>query len=834
MRNNIAIFFVSSVFISFSSMADDHGSFDISLLVSDMLGKDIDVTALMKKGGGVEGEREVSIFINNSFYSQKSLYFSNTPDGLLPVFPVGFFDGLLLRDYQSKISDKKVLSFELLDFLPQSSIKFNQGLNRIDLSIPQAYLSKKSLLKSDPESWDTGVTALLMDYRINGQNMRYRNSSSQTMYLSSILGVNVAGWRLRTSGNYNYYETQKNRSYSSSVNNYWAERDIPSLRSSLRVGRSLYTGGRILDSIPYNGLKLYSNNEMLSPHQRNYSPVVRGVANTNAVITIKQHGKTVYQTNVPPGPFALNDLSISGYTGDLKVIVKEADGSEREFIQSFSTLSEMKREGVSDFELSAGLYDNIGSNEYYDDTMFMYGSWARGFSHGVTAFGELVFSNRYYSLGLGSTLSLGTLGAASADVTISRADKNSESVTGQSYGLKYSKSQLETGSTITLAAYRYSTRDFIQFGDFVSKNSLSYYKYNTRQKNKISVSLNQTLGNYGSLYFDASQQDYWDSDRKNNYLSASHTFNWRGYSFNTTFSLDRLFAEEYKNNNKQINFNVSAPLSNFFKGSSNTLGRLSYMANSTNNNVNNTTTLSGIIPDTSLSYQLGTSWGKSYNNSSRNMSLTWNGNNASAALGYIYSSINRNINYSLAGSAIVWPGGIALGRESVTTNGAIVIKTGKESGIKHNRGGETSLFGTALIASPEPYTENRIDLLQDELPDNIVLGKSSASSIPVKGAVTVLNYSVYRGAQIIFKLKRPDGEFIPFGSLVSLDGAEEDTPNTGIVGEDGQVYMAGIPKVGRLKVSTGTRTCYASFNLSLNNNLSNGPISEADIICQKQ
>ena len=170
----------------------------------------------------------------------------------------------------------------------------------------------------------------------------------------------------------------------------------------------------------------------------------------------------------------------------------------------------------------------------------------------------------------------------------------------------------------------------------------------------------------------------------------------------------------------------------------------------------------------------------------------------------------------------------------MATNGAIVIQTGDVSGIKHNRGGETSWLGTALLSSPEPYTENRVDLIQEGLPDNIVLGKTSASSVPVKGAVTVLNYSVYRGAQTIFTIKRPDGKIIPFGSLVSLEGGGEDTQYSGIVGENGQVYMAGVPESGRLKVSSGKKVCYASFNLSSRNYLSNGPIIEEDVVCQKQ
>ena len=52
-------------------------------------------------------------------------------------------------------------------------------------------------------------------------------------------------------------------------------------------------------------------------------PVVRGVANTNAKVSIKQNGYTIYQITVPAGPFVINDLYASGYSGDLTVEIKK-------------------------------------------------------------------------------------------------------------------------------------------------------------------------------------------------------------------------------------------------------------------------------------------------------------------------------------------------------------------------------------------------------------------------------------------------------------------------------------------------------------------------------
>ncbi|WP_170714807.1 fimbria/pilus outer membrane usher protein, partial [Escherichia coli] len=108
------------------------------------------------------------------------------------------------------------------------------------------------------------------------------------------------------------------RSEQNSFYNTYAERDISSLRAILRLGE-VSTAGLILDSVPFRGMKLSSSDDMLGMRLRNYTPTVRGMASSQAVVTITQNGRQVYQTNVPAGPFELNDFYLSGYSGDMLV-----------------------------------------------------------------------------------------------------------------------------------------------------------------------------------------------------------------------------------------------------------------------------------------------------------------------------------------------------------------------------------------------------------------------------------------------------------------------------------------------------------------------------------
>ncbi|EBP4151687.1 fimbrial biogenesis outer membrane usher protein, partial [Escherichia coli] len=85
--------------ISANSFAEDY--FDPSLLASDVSGQEvaIDLSIFSRPGGGLEGERDVSIYINGQFYTRKQLFFKNGEKGALaPTFPSGFFDPLIKKN----------------------------------------------------------------------------------------------------------------------------------------------------------------------------------------------------------------------------------------------------------------------------------------------------------------------------------------------------------------------------------------------------------------------------------------------------------------------------------------------------------------------------------------------------------------------------------------------------------------------------------------------------------------------------------------------------------------------------------------------------------------
>ena len=133
------------IFICNRVLAEDY--FDPSLLAAGIDGENIDLSVFLHPGGGLEGEQEVSVWVNDNFYIRRTLNFRNFGDkGLLPDFPLDFFDNLLDGGYRPKKKDGVISSADFMSRTPYSSITFSQGNGRVDIRVPQAFLGRAAQL----------------------------------------------------------------------------------------------------------------------------------------------------------------------------------------------------------------------------------------------------------------------------------------------------------------------------------------------------------------------------------------------------------------------------------------------------------------------------------------------------------------------------------------------------------------------------------------------------------------------------------------------------------------------------------------------------------------
>lgn len=709
--------------------------------------------------------------------------------------------------------------------IAHSEVNFDMGEQRLDITVPQAWLIEGYDGYVEPSLWEDGIPAALLSYSANGYHSTNGSADNDSMYAAFNTGINLGAWRFRANGNYNW---TKDSGSSFNYQNRYLQRDLPSMRSQLVVGET-YTTGETFDSVSIRGARLYSDNRMLPSQLANYAPIIRGVANSNAKVSITQGGYKIYESTVPPGPFEISDISPSGYGSDLIVTVEEADGSKRTFSQPFSSVMQMQRPGVGRWDFSAG---EVNDDELHDKPYMAQGSYYYGLNNFLTLYTGVQGTDNNYLAGLLGVGLNTPLGAFALDVTQSRTEiPEDKTYKGQSYRLTWNKLIEPTATSFNVAAYRYSTQDYLGLNDALQliddakhkdaddRNTMLNY---SRMKNQVTVSINQPLRfkevDYGSFFLSGSWTDYWatNESRTDYSLGYGRGFSWGSLSINLQRSWDE---DGEKDDSLYINFNV--PLENLLGGGRRKSGFSSLTAQmrtdfdgghqlSMNSN--------GSSEDHTLNYSVNTG----YTMQKNEKNITDVGGYASyqSPWGDVTASASANNDssrqYSLAttGGFVLHGGGVTFTNDNFGNSDAIVlVKAPGAKGARINGGNSTiDRWGYGATNSLSAYRENQVNIDIDTLENDVELKSTSTTLIPRDGAVVLASFETDQGRSVILNMSRNDGKALPFGAEVY-----ENDVQIGNMGQGGQAFVRGISDAGELSVrwfeENQPATCLATFAL---------------------
>lgn len=371
-----------------------------------LMGKDasnIDLSRYTEGNPTLPGIYDVSVYVNDQPIMSQSIAFA-VIEGKKNAQACITQKNLLQFHISSpdKNSEKAILlkrdddlgdCLNLAEMIPQSSIRYDVNDQRLDIDVPQAWIMKNYQNYVDPSLWENGINAAMLSYNLNGYHSESPGRTNDSIYAAFNGGINLGAWRLRASGNYNWM-TNVHSDYD--FQNRYLQRDLASLRSQLVIGES-YTTGETFDSVSIRGIRLYSDSRMLPPVLASFAPIIHGVANTNAKVTVMQNGYKIYETTVPPGAFAIDDLSPSGYGSDLIVTIEEADGTKRTFSQPFSSVVQMLRPGVGRWDISAG---QVLKDSIQDEPNLFQASYYYGLNNYLTGYTGIQLTDNNYTAGL--------------------------------------------------------------------------------------------------------------------------------------------------------------------------------------------------------------------------------------------------------------------------------------------------------------------------------------------------------------------------------------------------------------------------------------------------
>lgn len=811
-----------------TALAEDY--FDPAFLGSST---SVDLSAFSEPGGVAEGEYTVTVFMNEQAVGEYTLDFQKNSQGqVAPLLTLAQMEQWGI-DVNHVPSLKDIPAHTVIDnlaaYIPQATTRLDLARLRLNLNVPQIAMQPSYGNWSAPSLWEDGIPALMANYNISAG--RSTNTSGQkktnndNLFASLRMGANAGPWRLRSTMTHSRSNNSggDNISYNNSrtqFSNTYLSRDIKGLRSTLLAGESS-TSNEVIDGIQFKGIQLSSNEQMLPNQLRGFAPVISGVANSNARITVRQNGNIIYETYVAPGPFAINDIQQSGMSGNYDVTVTEADGTERQFIVPYSSLPMMLRPGGWKYELTGGRYNGSYTNSSRNaDFMLLTGVY--GLPNDITVYGGGLLSKNYRTASGGAGISLGDIGAISADVTHSSARFEQKGrQTGQSYRLRYSKSMLSTGTSIDLTALRYSTENYYNFSEFNSEG----YRLNDaispwtiqRRRSSFQTQLSQQMDNWGSLNFRANRDDYWGSDRTLTGVSLGYNNNFRGINYGINYNIDRVKSSAGQwPENRQITLNTSIPFSIF--GYSPILQSLYATTSITHDNhgrTQNQAGLSGNLPNSSVNYNISQSWGNQGQTANSNLNVGYKGSKGTLSAGYNYSNESRSMNMNANGGILVHSEGITLSESLGDT--VALVSAPNAPGVHVNNGNSvTDWRGYAVAPYLSAYNKNSVGLDPSTLPDDVELVQSNINVYPTKGAVVKTNFSTRIGYQVLITLTN-NKTAIPFGAVASLMEEKGNEENSAIVGDNSLVYMSGLPESGSILVKWGnasSQRCTASFNVS--------------------
>lgn len=833
-RNRISVLAlaIACIFSARQGYAEEFSFNPNALEIDNPSATAVDLSQFSSTGGQAPGVYRSDVYLNGEKQDTLDItYISGDKGELLPQLTPAQLDAWGVRI--AAITELAALPADtvitdIAHYIPQAACSFDFSHQSLNISVPQASMRSSAQGSVDPRFWDEGLPALLMDYSFSGSRVSQDGADGRndSYFLSLHNGANLGAWRLRNYSTWNYQKTPGDMSESTSQSEWdsistFIQRDIKTLKAQLTLGDSS-TPSEVFDSVQFRGVQLSSDDNMLPDSLRGFAPTIRGIANSNARVTIKQNGSVIYQANVSPGPFTISDLYPTSSSGDLLVTVTEENGTERSFVQPFSNVPVMQREGHLKYSMTAGKYrSQSGQGEA---PLLGQGTLVYGLPHDLTVYGGLQASEQYKAAALGIGFGLGVYGSVSLDATQSYASLQQETVSspvsksGQSYRFQYSKDFATTDSTVTLAGYRYSTKGFYTFQeatDFELGEYGSELNVRNNKRSRLQLELTQNLknGDWGSLSLSGYQQNYWNRQGNERNVSVSYSNSvWNGVNWTLMYTYSEL-TDASEPEDQQLALSISVPLSRWLPGA--------YLSSSTVNDmrgkVHTQTGLSGsALEDHNLSYSIAQGYGNHGEGTSGSLNTSYRGTYGELSAGYSQSAGSRQMNYGASGSVIAHRHGVTFGQSLAgDINAVALVEAPGAAGVKvqSGTGVRTDWRGYAIVPYLSAYKRSRIGLEPATMGDNVELKENVVSVVPTSGAVVPATFKTSIGHRVLITLTR-QGQNIPFGALVSSGTGEDEI--SGIVGDDGQVYLSGVPDKGDLTASWGnknTQRCLAHFEL---------------------
>lgn len=774
------------------------------------IGSNLNQKALLRlseSGDVTPGTYQVDVYVNQTFVENTSIQFVETKDNTVkPCFEVAQLKRasvLIPNEDQQHVSTCSTLD----QILGQgTNSQFDISRLRLDLIIPQGMLKQMPRGYVEPALLDEGSTIGFLNYYVNYYYNDFdalgKRVTHDSTYAALNGGFNIGKWQFRQQSSI----SKNNQGTSWDNIRSYVKRPLTSIQSELAAGQ-LTTTGRFFSGLSYSGLQLRTDERMLPDSRRGYAPVVQGIANSNAKVSIYQNGREIYQTSVAAGPFRITDLFPTSYNGDLNVVISEADGSTSEFRVPFSAVPESVRKGAFKYNFDIGRTRDIGEDAQFANLTTQY-----GLSNQYTLNSGFRVSEGYQSL-MSGLVHTSILGAFGTELTYSRAKIEDEYLKGWMFGTTYSKTFHETNTTVALAGYRYSTEGYRDLSDVLSlrqavQHGGDYQSSSYKEHSRATLILNQSLNDWGTIFVSGTASQYRD-DKPDDYqlqLGYGKSFH-NGVSVNFTVSRQETAVPYLKqpNNQPHYDFNhedqttyglsISLPLDKI----KNIRDLQLNYSHSNHQNAYQASIHGQSEQFKDLNYNVGLNYDDLSNLKVLSIGANQRFNYLDVSANFSKGNDYWQSSTSLQGALALHSGGITFGKYLSDTFALVEAKGAQGAKVINSQNTKIDRFGYALIPALTPYRFNHISLNPEGIKANTEITSGNTSIAPLAGSSVKIKFDTMKGYPLLIHSEIEPNISVPLGAEV-LDLNQN---SVGMVGQNGQIYLRAQATSGEVMIKWG-------------------------------
>ena len=691
------------------------------------------------------------------------------------------------------------------DFFPLASIPgFNARLNYSALSVdltfaPEAFSGTRLLLEKElarPKRSPV-LPSAFVNYDVNFQRSSSGGASSEELGTvleagaSSELGVattshvgrNLTGGAAGQKREWLRLETTFTRQF-------------PDENLTLRVGDTSTRPGLWGRSVYFGGVQLGTNFSLSPGFLTQPLPLLAGVSAAPSTVELYVNDVLRKVSQVPTGPFVVDNVAGLTGSGEARLVVRDVLGREVVIVQPFFTAVSLLAPGLDDWSAEIGaVRENLGLTNADYGNRFATGTWRRGMSDKLTLEGRAEWSRRHHAIGVGGIVALPGNVLARGTVVRSQYDRVGD---GAFWLLGVERQWVRTSIA---AQWLGATRGYRELGTTEAALPI---------KRQLAANMSRQLGETMNFGVGLARIERYDGPALTT-ISLNYGIRFREVS--VAANMSKVLGQA---NGTSFGVNLQVPLEK---------QRFANAAFSSHSGVQDVYASVAQFANESTDVGWRVLGGRLNNEAHAEAGLDYAGRYGRVYSDISASSSQTSLRLGASGGMAAAAGHVFFTKRLDESFAVAELKgyPGVGMGLGSTITAHTDKDGIAFIPYLSPYQANQVRLDPKDLPLSAELDSIEQQVVPSWRSAVRVVFPVRSGRAALVKLQLENGEPIPAGAVVQIQGDKQEF----YVGRRGEAFVTGLQASNELQVRHQSLRCGLRLDLPAANDdvLRIGPVT---------